>query len=175
MKKIFLINAFTQTVEALYLNSLSNEKQEIIGMARDYPDVVGKVNENVILRIVKNKSLSIKITNKEYSGGMFIVANNIKVDDSNLLHIPLFQKISFHTYIAREIIRLAKNDYYRLDDKVKVSFSQTISIRDFIKKAIKLNGHKLNEMYRELYQANNNILDDRPIYTIEHFIKRYAL
>lgn len=174
MSKVFLVNAFTQEVKALYLDNLSENEQEIIDIAREYPSVVGKVDEDLILRVVKNKSLSIKIENNVYPGGIFIIASSTKVDNSNLLHIPLYKKITFNTAVAREIIRLARKDYYTLDDQVQVSFNQQISIREFIKKTVQLSDQQRNEMYRILYSANSDFTDDGSVYTIAHFMKRYV-
>lgn len=64
MKKVYLVNAFTQTLEALYLDELIENKKEIVEIARECTDIVGRVDDNVIIRIVNNKSLSIKIAEK---------------------------------------------------------------------------------------------------------------
>lgn len=175
MDKIIIVNAFTQKIETVFLDNISENNANIIEIAREDGETVGKIGNDIIIRVVKNLSLSISIDNAVYTGGIFIISKDESVSSSFNYEIPLFNSINYNVSLAREILRLMKRDFYSLDDRISLkNKDKDISIREFIKNCSELPSSKQIEIYKLLYSANNSFYDDGTIYTIEHLVRAYV-
>lgn len=171
MNKVFLINAFTQKIEALYLDSLTSSHCEIIESAREYGEVVGKIGNDLLIKMVNNESLSITVNgSEEYKGCIFIVSN-IKVNSSTSLHIPLFCSISFNVSLIKALYRLARNSCYELNDSILYNNDkESISIRELIVNLNKMSNRDKLKLYYKIHAHNEIFYSEKELFTFGRLI-----